>query len=380
MIIKYTKSNIEGRGLCQVAGLGVVLFRIAWIVLAALLLQTCGERTNSPVVASQDNLTYALQTAVTSRVVVAVKNFYQQTEMLQTRAEGFCITATESELIQLQQQWINTNQAWFRLANYQLGPLKDDLVFPPFTFIDSLRLRGTEYIATVRAEVGKDINGNFALDESYYKSKTFQRVGLLAIEVALFETADQQQSAVIADITAEYQQAPRKCEMLMNLVSLLSSRAQSVQSGWLTSFKGRSASFQTLFIADELEDGTPALTALLTSVQEQLDYLRSRNVVNTAAPLANSAWQALGGSIMEISQLLEGQENQPINFFSIMANASYSAYVDEVRENIRFALTAINEQNKPNLDMALSQLDGNFKRQIPEGLDVDLGINFTDGD
>jgi hypothetical protein len=32
------------------------------------------------------------------------------------------------------------------------------------------------------------------------------------------------------------------------------------------------------------------------------------------------------------------------------------------------------------LEISLGYLDGNFKREIPDSLELDLGINFSDGD
>ena len=106
---------------------------------------------------------------------------------------------------------------WYRLSIYNFGPLDDDLIFPAYTFIDSLRLRGTDYTGTVRSEITADISGDFSLDDDYYALKTFNKVGLLALESVIFETASSEHSQVSENIIAEYQDQSRKCDVLKGL-------------------------------------------------------------------------------------------------------------------------------------------------------------------
>jgi len=66
-------------------------------------------------------------------------------------------------------------------------------------------------------------------------------------------------------------------------------------------------------------------------------------------------------------------------FDQMLAN-SFAAEVTTVRTNLTAARTAVATENRSDLAIAIGLLDGNFKREIPDSLNVTLSINFTDGD
>ena len=55
-------------------------------------------------------------------------------------------------------------------------------------------------------------------------------------------------------------------------------------------------------------------------------------------------------------------------------------FIPAVESSIEQVRQSIADQNVDMLEITLGFLDGNFKREIPDGLNVDLGINFSDGD
>jgi hypothetical protein len=63
-----------------------------------------------------------------------------------------------------------------------------------------------------------------------------------------------------------------------------------------------------------------------------------------------------------------------------MRSSNYDASIETVEDNLQTLRTSIELQDITEFEIAAAQLDGNFKREIPEGLEVELGINFTDGD
>lgn len=339
-----------------------------------------GSRTNDPVVISQDNLNVALEEAVNYSIIIAVQNFKIESEAFKTTANNFCNNLSAVQLTLLQSAWRDLFAQWYRLANYNFGPLDDDVVFPKYTFIDSLRLRGTNYLETVRTEIANDLAGNHELNAAYFGSKTFQRVGLLALESVVFETAASEHSLAAADIIAEYQNNDRKCQILLGLAEQITLHADYIETGWLQSFKGGNHAYKTIFLTSQLEDGAEPITKLITSVQSYLDYLQNRNVVNTAAKISDHAWASISASIDEVETLLTGTDQTTISFFAIMEAAGFQTAVDAVKANIAEVRQSITQQDAAMLDIALGKLDGNFKREIPSGLAVELGINFSDGD
>ncbi len=349
------------------------------IILGCSLLLHCVERPDAPAQPAASSLETALVLAVENNIIPATEQFLAHANQLKSQASTFCMAPSAEALTALQTQWRTTHRSWFALANYRLGPLVDDLIFPPYTFVDSLRLRGTNYLSAVRAETLRDFNGTHTLDLSYFSGKPFQYVGLLALEATVFETTASPPASDPASVLEAFQNQPKKCQTLNALAALLAESATYFNIGWTTDYKNSGAPYETLFLAHQDPSEAPPLTLLLTATQEHLDYLHTRNVVNNSAPLAQSAWQAVEAAILEAESLLDANGSR-FSFFNIMKSHGYAMDVEEVQQNIEFALTAIATKNEVDLDAALKLLDGNFKRQIPNGLNVSLGINFSDGD
>jgi predicted lipoprotein len=344
------------------------------------VLSACGERQNDAPLANAENLAVALEEAVNYSVLPAVTGFSTSANTLLTEANSFCALPSESALVVLQEAWRSLLGQWFRVASYKFGPLDEDLVSPTYIFIDSLRLRGTDYLATVRDEISSDMAGDDELNEAYFAGKTFQRVGLRALESAIFETAASDHSRDPAAIITEYQNNTRKCEILTGLAGQLQQRAAEVEAGWQLDYKDNGEDFRSLFLNGELEDGSEPLTLLLVSVQEYLDYLKARNVILYAGSLADSAWPAMAEMTSEVVVLLEGTEQTTVSFFGFMDGAGYQSVVTAVRETLAGLQQSIADQDSDALAVYLGRLDGHFKREIPDSLEVELGINFSDGD
>lgn len=340
----------------------------------------CGARENDLPQATNENLAFALKQAVDNSILPAVEGFSTASTDLQNQSVILCESINESNLYALQQQWRSTYEAWFRLANYNFGPLNDDLVFPKYTFIDSYRFGGTNYTDTVRNAILNNLASDATLDSDFFNSQGFQKVGLLALELVVFETATAEHSTTLSDIVDEYQNQPRKCQLLLGLSQHLNAQATYVKQGWTVQAKNSTNNYRTLLVTDQLDDGTAAITKLLTSVQEYLDYLKKRNVATTVAPVSGHAWQALAVALDEVNQLLEGTSETSVSFFQIMEAGGLQNAVESIRAKLLEAENSIEAQDSEMLGVALGQLDGYFKWEIPQGLNVDLGISFSDGD
>lgn len=350
--------------------------------LLALLCSACVERQNDPLLANSNNLNLALQNAVDLTLLRSVNEFESSSADLYALSVEFCAdtaTANEQDILDLQNQWITTNNHWYALAPYHFGPLDADLLNAAYASIDSLRVNGTNYIGTVRSENANNIDGSSTLNSAFFAAKSFQRVGLLSIESLLFETADNSHSQSSADILSEYQAKARKCSVLLGLSEQLKIQAAGIASGWNTAFLSTGKSYRTLFLNNELSDGNN-LSTLISAVQQHLDYLRARNVATTAASLAGSSYAAIGAALDSIEHLLEGESGSTVSLLQFIEVAGNANYVASIRSNMARAKQAASEQNASALNTALALLDGNFKREVPNGLNVELGLNFTDGD
>ncbi len=322
----------------------------------------------------------AIDQAVDNAIVPAVEDFLAAAQALDTAGVTFCAGPDAAKLEAMQASWRAAFEQWYRLSLYNFGPLDDDLVFPRYTFIDSLRLRGTDYLETVRNEIAADISATRVLDDGYFGGKTFQRVGLLALESAVFETSTPEHSTAPGDVIAEYRFQPRKCEVLEGLSGQLVAQASYFEQGWLVAHKDSDLSYRSLFRDGQLDDGTAPLSQLLISVQAFLDYVQARRVVVVAAPISRHTWESISATIDEVELLLRGSETTTDSFFGVMEATGNQNAVAAVEDSLVQVRQAIADRNIEMLEVSLGFLDGNFKREIPDSLEVELGINFSDGD
>lgn len=58
----------------------------------------------------------------------------------------------------------------------------------------------------------------------------------------------------------------------------------------------------------------------------------------------------------------------------------YDTNITTLKENMEFFKQSITEKNTVNFKGISGDLDGNFKRELPDALGAELGLNFTDGD
>ena len=85
-------------------------------------------------------------------------------------------------------------------------------------------------------------------------------------------------------------------------------------------------------------------------------------------------------SIEATEAIVEGDESTVVTLASLMLAAQEESALLSVRDNFERAYEAINDASNLDFYTAAGLLDGNFKREIPDGLAVELGINFSDGD
>jgi len=357
------------------------------VLLSSLLLTACGG-TSSSLNSSNTELNISATEIVDNTIIPAANRFQLQVKTLVTQSQHFCSTgnSTEENLEKLQQQWTETNFSWYELLPYRFGPMVNSEVLPTYLFIDNYRQRGHDESSTVRNNIDKLIasaNDNaYALTLSQLGASS---VGLLALEISLFEDAANQ-SIATTDIASEFQNTPKKCQLLMDFGQKLLARAKDIQQGWTINYRETGKSYRDLLINNQLEEtlddeaGESAIKKITISMQEFYDYLGKRDITTSAAQLSNSIWQALDKSLMSTEELLAGTDETTLSLNSIMANNRFEQTVLSVKDNIQTLRTAFDEKNTTDMKAAAAALDGNFKREISEALDINLGLNFSDGD
>ena len=358
---------------------------------AAILLTACNTSESSlKTWTSEAELSNAIANSSITEVIdisiiPAANRFQQQAASLDENSETFCANLNAENLTTLQAQWIKTNSAWFELLPYRFGPMLNSQIFPTYTFIDSHRLRGDNYTVSARSKIDGLLAASDPLTENTFSDLGFQFVGLLALEISLFEDAAQQSSDK-AIILAEYQSNPRKCELLNGYAQQLLQHANSIQQGWSDNYRSTGKSYRELLINSELEavlddeSGDSAIKKVTVSVQEFYDYIGKRNVTTNVAQLSESVWPALASSLKGTAELLQGTAATQKSLHDIMLDNRFDQTIINVQSSIDWMTTAIAEQNDTDAKAAAKAIDGNFKRDIPEALNINLGLNFSDGD
>ncbi len=322
-----------------------------------------------------------MRDTVETTIVPDVAAFDAQAQDMRVDADAFCDAPDPRSLQDLQTRWRSLSEAWSAVAAYNLGPLDDDVITPRIIFIESMRQRGTDYTQTVRDGVVRAVEGSDTLDLAYFDRQTFDEVGILALEVLAFEDSREGNSTDPADVLADFEAAPRKCEVLRGVAELLARDASEVHTGWAESFGDGGEPFRETMTGAALADGTEPVVALLVVLQEHLDYIKVRKLDGILdAQLAGHFYPNVLAMLEAMDALLHQPDESSFGLIERMEATEHTAEVAAVRANFDAAKTAAQQEDREALAAAIGLLDGNLKREIPDALGLDLGLTFTDGD
>ena len=322
-----------------------------------------------------------MQNTVDNTIVPGFVAFDEAAQGMRAEVDGFCGAPSTTSLASLQGGWRTLSLSWNAVAAYNLGPLDDDAITPRIIFIESMRQRGTDYTDTVREAYAAALSSGATLDAAYFDALTFNEVGMLALEVLIFEDSRAGHSQLPEDIVADFAAEPRKCEYLRGVADLLAQDASEVRSAWTVSFQGAEP-FRDTMLESKLPDGREPIAALLVALQQHFDYIQVRKLQGTLdAQLSGAFYPNVNAALLALEALLEQPTpEEAVGIFDFMLAKDLQSDVDLVRANLAAAKAAAAAEDRDGLTTAIGLLDGNLKREIPDGLGVDLGINFTDGD
>lgn len=357
---------------------------------AAILLSACGASDSklktftSEAEISKSVANNAITEVIDQTIIPAANNFKLQAQTLASKNDVFCASGgiTTANLTAAQNQWQATNVAWFELLPFLFGPMQNGILRPTYSFIDSYRVRGQDKTSDVRVKIKELLTAT--IEDNTFSSLNFQHTGLLALEVALFEDIATQSKDVITLIN-EYTSS-QKCKILTGYSTELLRQATIIQQGWSADYRETGTSYRELLINNQLESvlsdetGDSAIKKVARSVQEYYDYLGKRAVTSSVAAISDSIWQTLEGSLQSTEKLLKGQAATKLSLNKIMENNKSAQTVVNVQDNINTMRSAVQEKNATDMIAAAKTIDGNFKRDIPDALNISLGLNFSDGD
>ncbi len=346
---------------------------------------TTNSTTNTVTLASE--LDRAIEHMVDQTIVPAIDNLHVQVQALNQQVTTFCTNKTLNNLTLSQTQWIATHNSWYQVAPFLFGPLEvaNTLTVPAFWYLDSYRNNGRDYTGEVRSSLTGLLLSSTAVSLINFSDMNYNLVGLLALEVSLFErSTDQSQAAT--DILNEFSNTPRKCDILMAYNQELLRQSTLIQQNWNSDYQQTGKSYRDLLLNNELEDtldnesGDPAISKITVAVQEFYDYMNKRNVSTQVALLSASTKQAMLAAANITETLFNESIEQNMSIYALMSKNGHEQDAQTLANNIQTFITAINSGTDEEIKSAAAAIDGNLKRELPDALDVSLGLNFTDGD
>lgn len=353
--------------------------RFAALSLAMLSLATCGNCDPAP---QEDPFARPLKAIITQSIVPGFVRFEDEAKSLETQVATFCAAPDEAGLGLVQARWRSLTLAWNGVVFYRFGPLDDDLIFPAIIFIESMRQRGTDYTETVREELSAALVGTASLDDAFFKALTFNKVGLLALEVLIFEESSAAHAQTPAAIVAEYVAQPRKCEYLKGVAKLLTTRATQVRAGWDTAYADTGKPYAELFTGQTLPDGNEPVPTLINGVVQHLEYLKKRKLdVTPDAKLSGTFFENNLEMVKQLEQAMS-QDGAADDFglFDLMAERGSTDALMTVQQDFVTARTDAEAKSLTAMSTSIGTLEQHFRNVVPGALGIDLGLNFTDGD
>lgn len=365
-----------------------LLLRSSCIAPLAIALATsagCGEEGRGGPVPSRQ----ALIVAVDDTVVPAMEAFSEEAEALAAAVGPFCEDPAAASLDALRDGWLTTSLAWNRAALYYLGPLDDDPITPAMYFVESMRQRGIDYTDTVRDAMTAAVQGDETLDASFFEALNFNRVGLLALEVLLFEDSPRAPGTTeLAAVAAGYAESLRKCAYLDGVAGLLRERARDVERGWTESFGDTSEPFRDLLVRGALEDGALPEQAVLVAMIRHVEYVRARKLealldarlATEARPDSTPFWANVEAGLAQLEAFLGASGPAAPSFFEVMADRGYPGVAAALQEDIERARSAVRAGDRDAAAAAFATLEDRMRQELPRAVGVNIGLNFSDGD
>ncbi|MEH6343998.1 MAG: imelysin family protein [Bermanella sp.] len=369
------------------------------VLLATVLtfgMSGCGSDTDSTITTSLSEVDLAIQHSINFTAIDAIDDFSQNIETLYNDVEAFCTTTNTDTLSAAQSSWTNSYIAWYKVLPFQFGPLANtDNSSPILDYIDAYRNATDSNRSTNLAAINPLITtlmaSGDAITQTSFSNTRAKEVGLSVLETALFSTTSN--STNPADIVSEFNAQSKKCNIIDALSYELTRRTSFVHAQWKNDYRDTALSYQYLFTNNLLENyfsvidvqgdgtGTPASEELVVSMQEFLDFTGNANLFTDLTRYSTTTiWMALEESIITIENILDQTPETELTLLAIINNNGYEQDVETIKLNIATIKQAITEQNTTDFVAAVQALDGNFKTSVLDGLNINKGLTFADGD
>lgn len=324
---------------------------------SALCIAACGSDPADTTL-QQDWSAYV--TSLVERVVLPdAEQFEQDAATLLTSVQTLCGGPTVTSLAQAQSDFRSLHTSWGGVVPHFLGPLDNDPIIPRMYFIESMRQRGTYDIDRVRQTANLFTEQAELPTEQNVQKTTFNRLGLLAVEVLLFEAKDEviEAQAVVDGLT----NSPARCRWLELLVGQVAKEADSIATGW-KDFRAVPGAAQQATVTFMIRWGDHLDYTIKRKLEAILDAQLSDNFFNHQAFMLARMQEVLRPGVPLVVS--------PERFDSVLqAQALFEQSIERASRRDRQALSE-----------SMQSLRFQFRHDLPEAAALPLGLNFNDGD
>ena len=248
----------------------------------------------------------------------------------------------------------------------------------------------TIFLDNSNSEINTLIDASGTISETGLSNSRPKELGLLTLETALFETLAGD-STTASNIVIDFNNETEKCDLIQAIGYELNTRTTTIQNQWKVDYRNTGISYQTLFSQNTLEEyfssfdddgkGTPASEAVVVSIQEFLDFIGNADIINELNRYGNDTiWSALAKSVDSIEKILDQSDTTELSIYAVMKNNGYEQDVETIKTNIIDLKDKITNKNITDFEAAAKALDGNFKTSVINGLNINKGLTFADGD
>lgn len=351
--------------------------KLALTLFVSMFVVGC-EMTQTKVEVSPAGLQKVVARSAEVVIIPSIQAWKEASNHFYESSQQFCKVPNSAKLIGLQNEWKQLSLQWNQVIMFDFGPLRDNLFLAKVNFVESMRQRGKNYSNTVRSRLKQRLNDTKTLDKAYFENLNFNLVGMTALELMIFSDFSSKQTDP-RSILKNYRNQPRSCQLLIGMSGLNNDIAGYVLNGWQKKHQGGVA-YRDLFAYNQLVNGEKPLTKLVFAMQDYLRYIKQRK-------LSGHLDATLSG--MTYVNMLEGIETIENLFTANGDSLSLQKYLEALDKqkvsvdflnNLNTAKKQAKDQNREAMKLTYSRLIKMLEKDIPQGLGVDFGMNFTDGD
>ncbi len=312
-------------------------------------------------------------------IIPSIKSWQQSATKFNILTRQFCRLPDGAKLKRLQLQYQDLSLQWSKALVFDFGPQRDNLFSAKINFIESMRQRGKDYSNTVRTRLQQRLRDKTKLDSAFFAGLNFNLVGMSALELMIF-TDFTSRKTTSRSIVNNYRKNPRSCELLIGMSALNADTADYVVDGWLKKFRGQNKPYRDLFVENKLINGEQSLTKLVFSLQDYFRYIKQRKLDGKLdASLSGMTYINMIEGLDTVKNLFT-VNNGKFSLQKYLQASGKSKTASKFLAIIEKAKVQARQKNRKNMSVSYAKLIKVLEKDIPNGLGINFGINFTDGD